>query len=266
MANATITQTFMTPNYLQTTQPLIKKAGGAILKHYKSTGKVSKKSARDILTQADLESEQVIISGLKECYPNHNILSEETRFIDNNSDYTWIIDPLDGTLFFSRHMPLFSISIALEHKNKMIFGLVYVPVMKELFWAELGKGAYINGNKIKVTPTKKLSDAFVIFDYSPITVELNQALKAMRELSHQCFFVRSLACTVIDFVYVACGRFDTAIIYATYPWDYAASGLILQEAGGMFTDHQGKKVVRGKNHTHLVASNKHLHRQVLEFI
>jgi len=239
-------------------------AGKLILQKQNKLIKVDSKSEKDILTEADTESEKLILDKIKKNFPSHNIISEEVGTIDKKSEYTWIIDPLDGTIFFSKGIPLYSVAIGLKYKEDMILGVVYSPITKELFFAEKGKGAFLNDKKINVSSIDSLSKSFITIDYKPTIENINKGIDLMKTLATKSFFVRALACQVLEFVYIACGRSEGNVCYSTKLWDLAAAKIIIEEAGGKLTDHQGNKVDLNSPVLNIVASNNKIHNQLIE--
>jgi len=240
-------------------------AGKFILEKQKHMGKITSKGHADILTEADLGSEKIIVDLIKKNFPKHSILSEEMGAEDNSSEYTWIIDPLDGTIFFSRGIPLFSVSIALKHKKEIILGVVYAPITNELFTAEKGKGAQLNGKKISVS-NKAFSESFIAVDYRPKEEQIKAAMNFVENSAKKAFFVRTFACEVLELAYVACGRFEANVTFMTKPWDVAAGILLIEEAGGKVTNFEGNKFDIEKKELYLTASNGKIHKELLELI
>jgi len=240
-------------------------AGKFILEKQKHIGKITSKGHGDIATEADLGSEKIIVDLIKENFPKHSILSEEMGIEDNSSEYTWIIDPLDGTIFFSRGLPLFSISIALKYKKEIILGVAYVPVMDELFTAEKGKGAFLNNKRIFVSQ-KNLSESFISVDYPPVEKQVKSAMNFVEKSTKKAFFVRTFACEVIEMAFVACGRFEANVTFTTKPWDVAAGMLLIEEAGGKVTNFEGKRFDIEKKELYLASSNGKMHKELLELI
>ena len=242
------------------------KAGKTILLQQNKLNDIKFKSKQDICTEADIKSERIIIDIIKKDFPSHNIISEEQGITSKNSEYTWIIDPLDGTIFFSKSIPLFSVSIGLKHNDEIILGVAYLPVTDELFFAEKGKGAYLNGKKITVSSIDTISQSFITIDYKPTKGNINKGIDLMKVIANESFFTRALACQVIEFVYIACGRSEGNICYSTKLWDLAAAKIILEEAGGKITDFNGDKINLNNHEFNVVSSNKKVHNKLIELI
>ncbi|MDD5644473.1 MAG: inositol monophosphatase family protein [bacterium] len=180
----------------------------------------------------DKESEQVIVDTILSRFPEHSILAEESGRTDNASDYTWIIDPLDGTANFSRNIPQFCTSIALTRKNKTILGVVLDPVRDELYHAEKGKGAFLNGKKIKTRQTSETKDLFVVCGFMKSEETIKKGLLIFNSLITKVKKIRIMGAAALDLCWLAGGRFDIYFEYGIMKWDIAAGRLILEEAGG----------------------------------
>lgn len=223
----------------------ILKISGKILLGYfeKPIIESKKESQSNIVTEADLESEKTIIRLIKERYPEHNIISEEFGFINNNSDYTWVIDPLDGTSNFASGIPWFGILIALFRGNTPIMGGAYLPVQDIIYFAEAGKGAIKNGKPLPAIKNKELKDSLFAFcvDYTEDTAFLNRGMEIYKYIVRSSRNIRSTNC-LIDFLYVAEGKFGGVLNLHTKVWDISALGLIISEAGGIMKNINGNDI------------------------
>ncbi|MCB0325992.1 MAG: inositol monophosphatase [Bdellovibrionales bacterium] len=244
------------------------KACAIIRKHYKQRDFVtSMKGESDLVTTADLASEAAIKKIIRQHFPLHQILAEESdHSVDPRKGEVWIIDPIDGTTNFAHGFPVFAVSIAFVSKGKILFGVIAHPLWKETYTAVSGKGAYCNGEKISVSSTKKLSQALLAtgFPYDRKESDENNMAAFVRfELRSRC--VRRPGSAATDLAQVACGRFDGFWEPGLHPWDVAAGILLVEEAGGKVTDYEGKKIKDFWNRQ-IVASNKKLHRVMLDTI
>jgi myo-inositol-1(or 4)-monophosphatase len=229
-----------------------------------------KKFYNDLVTEVDKKSEAKIIEIIHMHFPEHSVLGEEGGFAggetERKSDFVWIIDPIDGTLNYAHSLPIFCISIALEVKGKVSLGVVYNPVSKEKFFAETGKGAFLNDNKISVSDTKNLKDGFLVtgFAYN-VQEEENHSIDHFVNFVRMGLPVRRLGSAAIDICYVACGIFDAFWEVNLNAWDVAAGYLILLEAGGKVTDFKGGNYsVYGRE---ILATNgKPLHNEMIEVL
>ena len=222
------------------------------------------KAHHEIVTSADKAAEKIILKLINQNFPDHHILSEESGDNDIVSDYVWIIDPLDGTTNFSMHHPLFSVSIGVAHKGELIVGVIFAPYMNELFVSESGKGATMNGKKIKVSKINKKERALNSYCHGRNNGDIERALDYMRYQKLNGFDCRQLGSAAIELAYVACGRIESIVIPGTNPWDAAAGVLLVSEAGGKVTDFKNKKwklIDRD-----VVASNGLVHGEILKVL
>ncbi len=236
---------------------IIKDAGEMLLKNFGTI------EYHQPVSNIDIEVEKQIIGQISQKYSNHNIIGEEIGTINKGSYYTWIIDPLDGTMQYIRGLPYFSTSIALAYQNEVIFGAVYNPLLDELFYAEKNMGAFLNGNRIKVSQTSELEDAIMSSSACgsyKIAGKENVFLKLLSSIKN----IRIYGSPALDLCYVASGRFDARITSYTEPWDHSAGCLIVEEAGGRVTDWKDDSW--GIQSKSLLVTNKVLHNKILEII
>ena len=241
-------------------------AGNTIKYYYgkKLTATSKENIQSNYVTKADLKSEELIIKTILSEFPDHNILSEETGSKIGSSEYTWIIDPLDGTTNFFRNIPIFSVSIALAFKSKVILGLVYNPITEEMFFAQEGTTSTLNNKIIHISNKNKLQSSIVSqsFDYS--IAKRKDNFKNIKNIFFKIEGFRLYHSTAIELCYVACGRTEGYIVSGSNPWDIAAGGFILESAGGKVTDFDGGRwsylIPR------IVATNKSIHKELLNAI
>ena len=193
----------------------------------------------DPVTEFDLKSEKYIISQLSKLYPSHSILSEEGSSIDRNSDFCWVIDPLDGTVNYAHRFPVYAVSIALQYKQESIVGVVFAPESNEMFSAGLGIGSFLNKKKMHVSTENKLERSLLAtgFAYDISTAKRNN-LGMFARMMKKSQAVRRLGSAALDICWVACARFEGFWEYNLHPWDTAAAILILTEAGGKVSQIQ----------------------------
>ena len=242
-------------------------AGGAELKRFFNTDlKIShKEGVNNLVTEADHASERAIIDIIKKNFPDHQVLAEETGEQIQDSNYKWIIDPIDGTVNFAHGIPLCCVAIAIEKDKEIIMSAVYAPVLNELFFAEKKFGAWLNDKKISVSDETSVYKACLVtgFPYTYINIP-NGPLEVFGRLIKKGIPVRRLGSACIDLCWVACGRFDGFYEHKLEPWDSAAGYLIVEEAGGKVTDHQGKKFSPYQHR--IVATNGKIHDELLKWV
>jgi myo-inositol-1(or 4)-monophosphatase len=230
-----------------------------------SLNDIKEKKRNDFLTFVDEQSENKIIKILLNAFPDHSILAEESGWKKHNSDYEWIIDPLDGTKNYISGIPVFSISIALRHKNKIQLGVVLDPIRNELFQAQRGEGAYLNGNKIQVSKRRNLEECLLATGF-PFKQKqsLTSYVKCFQDIFQQSSGMRRMGSAAIDLAYVAAGRFDGFWELGLSPWDVAAGSIIIEEAGGKISDFWGE--YSSLDSGYIAATNGHIHPALIKII
>ena len=204
--------------------------------------KVETKRRNDFVTEVDRAAEQAIIEVLREAYPNHAILAEESGASKGSQgEFVWIIDPLDGTTNFIHGVPQYCVSIGLQHKGVMQQGVIYDPVKNELFTATRGAGAYLNDKRIRVTARDKIADALIGtgFPFRDNSF-LERYLAMFKAVTQSCTGIRRPGAAALDLAYVAAGFTDGFFETGLNPWDVAAGSLLVLEAGGLISDLQGE--------------------------
>jgi myo-inositol-1(or 4)-monophosphatase len=242
------------------------KEAGKILEGYFETEIVRDfKEDKSIVTKADKESEDIIKKIINEAYPDHSIIGEETGHTKNGGEHTWQIDPIDGTRNFSKGLPLFALSIALEYKDEVIVGVIYNPATKSLFYAEKGKGAYLNNQKINVSKDNS-SHAILVSGKGRNPEERKLARFLMHKLPDEFtgLTVRDLGCCALDLAILAKGGVEVSIELGLNSYDFAAGILLIQEAGGMITRLDGSKWSFPEGS--FLASNGVFHNELVEEI
>lgn len=236
-----------------------RKAGQRIMRGYDRLDKVkvSRKAQNEYVTEVDHEAEEIIIETLKESYPTHGFLGEESGETLGD-DYKWVIDPLDGTTNFVHGYPHFCVAIALCFKGKVHHGLIYDPVRDDLFTASKGSGAYLNDHRVRIKENAKLQKALVGMSFSKrkMTDSISNAQLEIRDKSGS---VRRAGSSALDLAYVAAGRLDACYQHGMNIWDIAAGGLMVSEAGGICADVTGGDYLETG---HLVAGNLKLLPQI----
>ncbi len=224
-----------------------------------------KEGVHNIVTDSDLASEHSIIETIRAAFPAHAILTEEAGTYTSSSPYRWIIDPLDGTVNFAHGVPIFSVSIAVEYAGQIVVGVVYHPMLDELFTARRGEGAYLNGKLLRVSSCQQLADAFLVtgFPYN-IASFPEYSERHFTELVRRGIPIRRLGSAALDLAYVAAGRFDGFWEVGLQPWDIAAGTLLVTEAGGSVSAYDGSP--HTLQTSTIVASNGAIHSELVEFL
>lgn len=220
---------------------------------------------RNLVSEIDKGSEERIINIIKRRYPSHAILAEESGASNSSSDYKWVIDPLDGTTNFLHGLPVFCVTIGIEYKGEIVAGVVYDPNLDELFTAEKGSGAFLNGKRMKVTSASKLIDSLLVtgFPYD-IAQNPDNAIGHFVNFLVEGQGLRRLGSAALDLSYVAAGRFDGFWEVNLNPWDMAAGVLFVREAGGKVTDFVGGESTIYKKQ--VLATNGIIHDAMLNVL
>jgi len=240
-------------------------AGGMLKKEYEKFDRrqVMLKSHHEILTKCDLMSQEIIIKAIRKNFPAHGIVSEEKAEEKMYGEFVWYIDPIDGTTNFSMHNPLWSISIALAKNDELIFGLIYAPVLGEMFIAQAGQGAELNGKPIHVSGIRE-GKVLNTFCHGGKDADIRRALAYWRQQKLNELDCRQMGSAALELAYVACGRVESFLEPGTHVWDVAAGVLLLRQAGGKATDFKGRDWRLGD--TDIAASNGKVHTQILRAV
>ncbi|MBU6468395.1 MAG: inositol monophosphatase [Betaproteobacteria bacterium] len=226
--------------------------------------KVAKKGPADYVSEVDRAAEEAIISVLQDAYPDHSFLGEESGSL-GQSEYQWIIDPIDGTTNFIHGFPMYAVSIALSHKGVITQGVIYDPVKNDLFTATRGAGAFLNERRIRVSAQTRMEDALIGsgFPYSSMENQ-ERYLRMLAVIMRESAGIRRPGSAALDLAYVAAGRYDGFWELGLKPWDMAAGVLLIQEAGGLVTDLEGEQ--RYLETGHIVAGTPKIFSQLLSLV
>jgi myo-inositol-1(or 4)-monophosphatase len=237
-------------------------AGELLLTFFERRVRIEYKGDVDLITEADRASEKLIVERLRQHFPTDSIVAEEGGGKEQESEYRWYVDPLDGTTNFAHGFPVWCVSIGLERNGEGLAGVVYDPTREELFTAEKGRGALLNGHPISVSKTPELSQALVATGFPTRKRHKSPNIHFYYQVNMRSHGVRRAGSAALDLAYVAAGRMDAFWEFGLNPWDVAAGALLLREAGGRITD------MKGQPHTlsspHLLASNGLVHEALLE--
>lgn len=241
------------------------KAGEVLRSFHGGALDVRKKGIIDLVTEADMAAEKVILDTILSDFPAHSVLAEESGRTPGDDRYQWIIDPLDGTTNFAHRLDLYSVSIAFALEGEVAVGLVLTPSNGELFAAVKGKGATLNDQAIGVSQVKGLSDSLLVTGFP---YDATERMAPLVERFTRCLVasqgVRRLGSAALDLCYVACGRFEGFWEEGLKPWDTAAGALIAKEAGGGVTDFSGESFTRDM--LQIVATNGYIHQELLSLL
>ena len=216
-----------------------RRAGEIIRERFYTEKQVSFKGRTDIVTDVDLAAEKAVLDLVRAEYPDFSVLSEESAPIETGSQYTWVIDPIDGTRNFAEGIPHFCVVVALARGDQMVVGVTYDPIAEELFTAQQGQGAFLNGEAIKVTDRQEMADCLLSFDLGYVDEKAGTALDMIRSLWPGFLSMRLMGSAALGMAYAAAGRIDLYFHHSLSAWDMASGILLAREAGGEVVDRQG---------------------------
>ena len=256
------------PIYLATAVEIVLRAGDIQRAGQESGFRVDKKGSIDLVTEVDVACEKMCRDTLAERFPDHDILAEELGGSTRGrtpSRFRWVFDPLDGTTNYTHGLPIYCSSLALEIAGRAEVAAVYDPTRKELFTGERGEGAYLNGRALRVSQTETLIDSLLVtgFPYS-VHEQRGELVELFGYFLGRARAVRRLGSAALDLCYVAAGRFEAFWEQHLKPWDVAAGALIVEEAGGRVTGMDNGPFDAAA--AHLIASNGHVHEEVVDTI
>ncbi|HUP04973.1 MAG TPA: inositol monophosphatase family protein [Bryobacteraceae bacterium] len=251
--------------YLETAVEIAREAGGLLANYLERRPRFELKGEFDLVTEADRASEKLVVERLRSHFPTHGVVAEEGGGKEGSSEYRWYVDPLDGTTNFAHGFPMFNVTLALYRAGEAVAGVVYDPVRQEMFTAERGAGAYLNGKRIRTSAVPKLSESLASTGFPNRMRHQDVNIHFYYQVAQASHGVRRTGSAAIDLAYVACGRLDLFWEFGLMPWDMAAGALLVQEAGGRVSD------MRGGPHNvatsaHILADNGALHDQAIAFL
>jgi len=232
---------------------------------WKHLSSIDSKGPNDLVTDADIAAEKEIIRAIQVTYPQHGIIAEESGAQEGSSDERWLVDPLDGTVNYAHQVPFFAVSIAFARGDEVLAGVVLNPVSGELFSAQAGRGAFLNGEPIGVNPETRIADSLLATGFP---YERSHGFHAMADRLLRCLKasrgIRRFGSAALDLCFVACGRFAGYWEDRLQPWDTAAGALIVREAGGRTTDFSNRPV--GTDGREILATNGRIHTDLLKLM
>jgi len=229
----------MAAEFLPFIESVARDAGALLLRYFRERVEIEYKGDVDLVTVADRESEKLIVARIRERFPQHDILGEEGTRQESGAEFKWYVDPLDGTTNFAHGFPVFCVSMGLERKGERIAGVLYDPTRDELFAAEKGSGATLNGKPMHVSKVAKLNEALVATGFPSHKRHKNPNIHFYHQITLRTHGVRRAGSAALDLAAVASGRVDGFWEFNLNPWDTAAGVLLVEEAGGMVSDFSG---------------------------
>jgi myo-inositol-1(or 4)-monophosphatase len=241
---------------------IAREAGALLVPYFEQHIEFEYKGDVDLVTEADRKSEKLILERIRTRWPDHDVIGEEGTRIEAGGEYKWYVDPLDGTTNFAHGFPVFCVSLAIQRKGKLVAAVVYDPTRDELFAAELGQGAYLNGEEIRVSAVNTLAESLVATGFPSQKRHKNPNIHFYHQITLRTHGVRRAGSAALDLCCVAAGRFDGFWEFNLNPWDTAAGVLIVEEAGGRVTKFDGSEFELNSKET--LATNGILHQQLLK--
>jgi myo-inositol-1(or 4)-monophosphatase len=247
---------------LQTAIEAAQRAGRLIAKRYPTKRNVSYKGFRDLVTETDIAAENAILSLVRRRFPDHAVLSEETGGGRIGQEYTWVIDPLDGTSNYTHRVPIFAVSIAVLERGEPLIGVVYDPMRQHLFLAQRAHGATLNDQPLQVSGISELHTAMLGLDWARGEEARREVLSNLGRVAPRCHTIRIMGSAALGLTYVAAGWLDGYFHLALHPWDAAAAVLLISEAGGRCTTFGGQPypVMASR----CAATNGRIHQELLD--
>lgn len=244
---------------------LVKQAGDVLLSHFGEDEQLVKvrSSVKDAVTRYDKMVDELIIQEIREKFPHHSILTEESGFLKGSPEWLWIVDSLDGTSDFANSNPLFSVCIAVIHKGELLLGTVYAPAIGEFYLAERGKGAYLNQRRIHVSETSELGQSYLFYCEGGERDRLRTG-SILGKVYPEVMDIRKLGSAGLETAWVAAGKGEAYFTTKIEPWDVAPGVLLVQEAGGKVTDFEGRPWKLERND--LLFSNGRVHQTMLSLL
>src|SRR5215469_3851246 len=249
-------------SFVETAAEIAAQAGSLLRHYFERRVSFEMKGEYDLLTEADKASEKHIVERLSHEFPEHAIVAEEGGGRESASEYRWYVDPLDGTTNFAHSYPVWNVTLALEKAGELIAGVVFDPNRHELFTAERGAGAFLNGRRVSVSKARRVADSLLCTGFPNHNRSTNPNIHFFHELAMSAHGVRRSGSAAVDLAYVACGRLDGFWEIGLNPWDMAAGILLIREAGGVCSDMTGAR--HHLRSPHILADNGMLHQELID--
>ena len=246
-------------------EELARRAGSFLLEHFREDSDLLalRTSAKEAATRYDRMSDELIIRGIRSRFPDHSILTEESGLLQADPEWLWIVDSLDGTGNFANWNPLFSVCLALMHKEELVLGAISAPAIDEFYLAERGSGAYLNGKRIRVSDTADLQRSYLFYCEGGER-DRQRTVAALAAVYPKVVDVRKLGSAGLETAWVAVGKGEAYFTMKIEPWDVAAGVLLVREAGGKVTDLRGGEWIAERGD--LLFSNGRVHAPMLELL
>jgi myo-inositol-1(or 4)-monophosphatase len=249
-------------SFLENATEIAREAGALLQGYFEARVSFELKGEHDLVTVADRASEKLIVERITALYPSHSILAEEGSGHGGNSEYQWYVDPLDGTTNFAHGFPIYNVTLGLERAGELIAGVIVDPIRQEVFTAEKGSGAFLNGKRIHVSKVSRLEDSIGVTGFPSRKRHQNVNVHFFYQLSMLSHGIRRSGAAATDLAWAACGRSELFWEFNLSPWDMAAGVLLVREAGGTVTDMRGGAFnLRGQ---HILADNTLVHQETVD--
>ena len=252
--------------HLDFTREIAFESGKVLNNYFGNIKSINKKtSSIDLVTEADLSSEKILIDKIYKKYPDHTIITEESDLKNKNSDFRWVIDPLDGTTNFVHNLPIFAVSIALQYKQKTVLGVVYNPAADKMFYATINNGSYLNEKPINISSSNTLSNSLIATGFPYLHDDRwDLSFDIFKIIYSKTRGIRRLGSAALDLCFVAMGRFEGFYEFNLKPWDICAGTIIAHEAGAKVTDWNNNKLpFSGKR---ILATNGKIHKEMISIL
>jgi myo-inositol-1(or 4)-monophosphatase len=248
-------------SYIETAAAIAREAGSLARYYFERRVSFEMKGEYDLVTEADKASEKLIVERLRQSFPDHAVIAEEGGGQDNDSEFRWYVDPLDGTTNFAHSYPVWNVTLALEKAGELIAGVVFDPNRDELFTAERGSGSFLNGLRMRVSKAARVADSLLCTGFPNHNRATNPNIHFFHELAMTAHGVRRSGSAGVDLAHVACGRLDGFWEIGLSPWDMAAGILLVEEAGGICTDMEGAP--HHLKSPHVLTDNRLIHDELV---
>lgn len=249
-------------SFLETAIEIAREAGALVTSFAERRIPFELKGDYDLVTEADRASEALIVERLHSHFPSHSVIGEEGGYRQRTGEYCWYVDPVDGTTNFAHGYPAYNVTLAVEHNGELLAGVIFDPTRNEMFAAEKGGGAYLNGRRIHVSKTQNVEESLVVTGFPSRKRHENINIHFYYQLAMISHGVRRSGSAALDLAYVASGRLDAFWEFGLNPWDMAAGILLIEEAGGRCSNMNGAhRDLRG---AHVLATNGSIHQEMLQ--